>query len=228
MPLEILNRDQIREVDRRAVRDYGMSSLVLMENAGRGVADVLFQLGIAGPVVICCGKGNNAGDGFVVARHLDLRGATARVLMWTELRELSRDAADNYRILAKTDVPIVRLPGEFDSDRLSEQLQGSDWIVDALLGTGAHGQPRRPFDTVIDALNSHRARKLAVDVPSGLDCESGQRSRHIFRADHTCTFVAAKPAFVTEPATGFLGQIHVLDIGVPRKLVDQVVADNPR
>ena len=77
-----LDRAQVREVDRRAIQEYGLSGLVLMENAGRGVADVLCRLGIAGPVVICCGKGNNAGDGFVIARHLDLRGHPARVLVW--------------------------------------------------------------------------------------------------------------------------------------------------
>ena len=99
-------RDQVRAVDRRAIDVYGFSGLVLMENAGRGVADVLCRLGIAGPVVICCGKGNNAGDGFVIARHLDLRGHAVRVLLWAEPEELTGDAAANFRILAKTDVPI--------------------------------------------------------------------------------------------------------------------------
>ena len=102
----VFTREQSRRVDQLAVEEFGFCGLVLMENAGRGVADVLCRLGIAGPVAICCGKGNNAGDGFVIARHLDLRGHAVRVLLWAEPEELTGDAAANYRILAKTDVPI--------------------------------------------------------------------------------------------------------------------------
>src|SRR5213593_3594583 len=95
-PALILNREQVREVDRRAIDEYGMSGLVLMENAGRGCADKLCELGIAGPVVICCGKGNNAGDGFVIARHLDLRGVAVKVVLWSDPAELQGDAGANY------------------------------------------------------------------------------------------------------------------------------------
>src|SRR5579863_6004134 len=102
----VLNREQTREVDRRAAAEYGMSTLVLMENAGRGVADTLCRLGVSGPVVICCGKGNNGGDGFVVARHLDLRGVRVRVLVWADAGELSGDAGANFGILQKSGVPI--------------------------------------------------------------------------------------------------------------------------
>ncbi len=128
---------QSRLVDRLAAEEYGFSGLVLMENAGRGVADVLCRLGIAGPVVVCCGKGNNAGDGFVLARHLDLRGHKVRVLLWAGPEELTGDAAANYRILAKTDVPIDVFGAAHDAQRLAKLLEGAAWIVDALLGTGA-------------------------------------------------------------------------------------------
>ena len=113
-------REQSRLVDQLAAEEYGFSGLVLMENAGRGVADVLCRLGIAGPVAVCCGKGNNAGDGFVVARHLDLRGHAVRVLLWADPAELTGDAAANFHILTKTDVPIEVFGGglsQFSSDR---------------------------------------------------------------------------------------------------------------
>ena len=87
--------------------EYGMSGLVLMENAGRGATDVLCREGIEGPVLICCGKGNNAGDGFVMARHLELRGHRARVFLWSGPDELQGDAAANFAILRKTDVPVT-------------------------------------------------------------------------------------------------------------------------
>ncbi len=221
-----LTRAQSREVDRRAMEEYGISGLVLMENAGRGVADRLCKLGIDGAVAICCGKGNNAGDGFVIARHLDLRGFAARVLLWTEPSELTGDAAANFQILKKTDVPIEVFAGGHDAARSQRQLAGTAWIVDALLGTGARGEPRPPLDAVIEQLNAAAAAKLAVDLPSGLDCDTGRAARQTIRAAATCTFVAAKPGLLVPGAAAYTGQVHVLDIGAPRKLIDEVLGES--
>lgn len=218
-----LTREQSRLVDRLATDEYGMTGLVLMENAGRGVADVLCRLGLTGPVVICCGKGNNAGDGFVIARHLDLRGHAVKVLLWAEPAELTGDAAVNFRILEKTDVPIEVFGNRHDAPRLEKLLRGAAWIVDGLLGTGARGDPRSPFDEVIDQLNAAAAPKLAIDLPSGLDCDTGEPARHAIRAAETCTFVAAKPGFLTPAAAPYVGRLHVLDIGQPRGLVEKIV-----
>ncbi|MBN2474366.1 MAG: NAD(P)H-hydrate epimerase [Pirellulales bacterium] len=223
MPPTTLTRAQSRLVDRRAMEHYGLCGLVLMENAGRGVADRLCEAGIDGPVVICCGKGNNAGDGFVIARHLDLRGFEVRVLLWAVPGELSGDAEVNFRILEKTEVPIEVFGAEHDPARLASQLADAAWIVDALLGTGARGEPRPPLDAVIDQLNAAAARKLAVDLPSGLDCDTGRPSHHTIRAAATCTFVAAKPGFYAAGAERFTGRLHVLDIGAPRRLVEEVL-----
>jgi NAD(P)H-hydrate epimerase len=216
-----LTREQSRRVDQIAAEEYGFSGLVLMENAGRGVADVLCRLGIGGPVVICCGKGNNAGDGFVIARHLELRGHAVRVLLWAEPEELTGDAAANFRILAKTDVPIEVFGNAHDEAKLSRLLDGAAWIVDGLLGTGARGEPRPPLDRVIDQLNAAAAPKLAIDLPSGLDCDTGRPASHTIRAAETCTFVAAKTGFLAPEATPYVGRLHVLDIGTPRKIIEQ-------
>jgi NAD(P)H-hydrate epimerase len=218
-----LTREQSRRVDRLAAEQFGLSGLVLMENAGRGVADVLCGLGIAGPVVICCGKGNNAGDGFVIARHLDLRGHAVRVLLWAEPAELTGDAAVNFQILQKIAVPIEIFGDRHDPDRLAELLADAAWIVDALLGTGARGEPRPPLDAVIDQLNAAAAPKLAVDLPSGLDCDTGLAARHTIRATETCTFVAAKPGFYVPGAEKYVGRLHVLDIGTPRQVIEKVL-----
>lgn len=213
----VFTRDQVRQVDRRATDEYGMSGLVLMENAGRGTVDVLEQLGIAGPIVILCGKGNNAGDGFVIARHLDIRGHTCRVLMLCAAEELSGDAATNFLILQKTDVPIDEFSG-----RAGSATPDIAWVVDAMLGTGAHGEPRPPFDTAIEWMNEQSAWKLAVDVPSGLDCDTGQPATHTVRADHTCTFAAMKIGFTQPGADAYTGQVHVCDIGTPPRLLGEV------
>jgi NAD(P)H-hydrate epimerase len=222
MPPIVLSREQSRRVDQVAIEEYGFSGLVLMENAGRGVADTLCQLGIAGPVIVCCGKGNNAGDGFVIARHLDLRGHAVRVLLWAAPAELTGDAAANYRILRKTAVPIEVFDAADDLVRLDPYTREAAWIVDALLGTGARGEPRPPLDAVIDRLNASPAPKLAVDLPSGLDCDTGIPSQHTIRAAETCTFVAAKTGFLSPQARPYLGRLHVLDIGTPPGLIDRI------
>jgi len=219
----VLTREQSRQLDRRAIDDYGISGLVLMENAGRGTVDVLERLGINGPVVILCGKGNNAGDGFVIARHLEIRGHTCKVLLLFPPSELTGDAAANFAILQKTDIPIFET-----LDQLNGQAHGVDWFVDAMLGTGACGEPREPIAGAIDWMNAQPARKLAVDVPSGLDCDTGEPATHTIRADHTCTFAARKIGFNKPSAQQFLGTVHVCDIGVPPRLLDEVVAANGR
>jgi NAD(P)H-hydrate epimerase len=219
-----LTREQSRRVDRLAVEEYGFSGLVLMENAGRGVADVLCSLGVDGPVVICCGKGNNAGDGFVVARHLELRGHAVRVLLWALPEELTGDAAANYHILTKSGVPIEVFGSAHDAARLARELQDATWIVDALLGTGARGEPRPPIGAVTDQLNASSAPKLAIDVPSGFDCDTGQAAAQTIRAAVTCTFVAAKVGFMVPGAEQYLGRLRVLDIGTPCNLLKRIVA----
>jgi NAD(P)H-hydrate epimerase len=216
-----LTRQQVREVDRRAIEQCGMSGLVLMENAGRGCAEKICELGIAGPVVICCGRGNNGGDGFVIARHLEIRGCEVRVLLFCNPDLLRGDAAANLSVLRHCDVPVSVL-GHAAVSQVESLLAGADWIVDALLGTGAKGEPRPPINDVIHVLNRWSARRLAIDLPSGLDCDTGHPARATFHADHTCTFVAAKSGFAVDQARPYLGQIHVLDIGVPKRLVADV------
>src|SRR5437773_7150389 len=131
----LLSRAEVREVDRRAIDEYGMSGLVLMENAGRGCADVLCQIGCRGPVAVVCGKGNNAGDGFVIARHLDLRGVPVKVVLLGAADELQGDAAANYTLIERSGLPIVDLSRAFSAGALARELAGSEWIVDAILGT---------------------------------------------------------------------------------------------
>jgi len=221
----VFTRRQSRRIDQLAQDEFGISGLVLMENAGRGVTDVLCQLGIDGPVRVCCGKGNNAGDGFVIARHLDLRGYQVDLALWANPDELTGDAAVNYGILTKTDVSIKIFGAECDATRLDRWLSGAAWIVDALLGTGARGEPRPPLNCVIDRINAARAPKLAVDVPSGLDCDSGRPSAHAIRAAETCTFVAAKTGLLEPSAAEYVGRLHVVDIGIPPNLIARVAAE---
>lgn len=225
-----LNRQQCRELDRRASDEYGVPSIVLMENAGRGVADKLCQFGIDGRVVILCGPGNNGGDGYVIARHLDLRGVPVQLI---EVGSPSRrddankpnDAAINRLIAQRAGLPLVTLA---DASPLAELLRGASWVVDALLGTGSQGEPREPFAAAIKAINAAGCPTVAVDVPSGLDCDLGVVSPLTVRALHTCTFVAAKPGFYSPGADTYTGTIHVLDIGAPRSLIEDALRQADR
>ncbi|HWB00167.1 MAG TPA: NAD(P)H-hydrate epimerase [Pirellulales bacterium] len=210
-----LSRDQSRAIDERAVREFGMPSLLLMENAGRGTVDVMLRLELPGPFAVCCGVGNNGGDGFVIARHLDLRGQVVRVFVWGDLTKMSPDAATNLAILERTGIDIEPFGSRHDADRLRRGLEGAGCAVDALLGTGARGNPRPPLDAVIRQLNAAHCAKVAVDLPSGLDCDTGLPGDPTFVADHTVTFVDRKVGFDAPGATTFTGLVHVTDIGAP-------------
>jgi NAD(P)H-hydrate epimerase len=214
-----LSRHEVRELDRRAIEEYGVPGVVLMENAGRGAAELLRSLGIAGRVVICCGKGNNGGDGFVIARHLDNHQMPVRVLLFARPEELTGDAAIMYGIIARSGLPTVADVGRtLDERALRDELNSAAWIVDALFGTGLSGPVRQPFDWAITAINASPARVLAVDIPSGLDCDTGLPLGPTVRAHHTATFVALKKGFANPAAREWLGHVHVVDIGAPRAL----------
>jgi NAD(P)H-hydrate epimerase len=215
-----LSREEVREIDRRAIDEFGVPSVVLMENAGRGAAEILLSVGVSGRVVICCGKGNNGGDGFVIARHLDNHVVPVRVLLFARAGDLTGDAAINYRIISRAGLPIREMAGPmFDETGLRDELAGAAWIVDALFGTGLSGPVRAPFDRIIAAINASPAQILAVDIPSGLDCDTGRPPGATVRAHHTVTFVASKKGFAEPAAQEWLGRVHVADIGAPRCLV---------
>lgn len=219
-----LTRSQVRDVDRRAIDDYGLPGVVLMENAGRGAVDFLCRLGCSGPVVICAGKGNNGGDGFVMARHLAIRGIAAQVVLCCEADHLQGDAAINYKILQRAGLAGIELGTDVTHERLAPLLGMADWIVDALLGTGTQGMVREPYLTAIAAINQTGRRIFAVDLPSGMDCDTGKPCGTCIKATATATFVARKPGFNVAGAERWTGQVEVIDIGIPPSLLTDVLA----
>jgi NAD(P)H-hydrate epimerase len=212
-----LTRAEVREVDRRAIEDFGVPGVVLMENAGSGVARLLESLGIAGEVVIACGKGNNGGDGFVIARHLEVAGHPVRILLACRPDEVRGDAAINLAIAQRSGLAITCL-ADADQTAWERALAGATWIVDALLGTGASGPPAASLAVAIAAINaarSHGSRMLAVDLPSGLDCDTGGPLGACVVADVTATFVGRKRGFDAKGAEAFTGEVRVVGIGAP-------------
>jgi NAD(P)H-hydrate epimerase len=210
---------EVRELDRVAIEEFGVAGVVLMENAGAGAAALLGRLAAAGPVAIACGRGNNGGDGFVIARHLDAAGHPVRLLLAATPEAYAGDAAINLRICQRSGLPLACL-ADADEAAWCRELGGADWIVDALLGTGAVGPPRGGVAAAIAAINRRRAaddrvRVLAVDLPSGLDADTGAAAGPCVRADVTATFVAEKRGFANPQAAEFTGPVHVLGIGAP-------------
>ncbi len=215
-----LNREQARALDRKVIEEGGVPGVVLMENAGRGAAELLLRLGAKGMVLVCCGKGNNGGDGFVIARWLDNAGVAVRVLLFARPEDLRGDAAIMYRIIERGGPPIEILSSsDSDETSLRRELETAEWVVDALFGSGLQGPVRPPFDKIIEAINASGARVLAVDIPSGLDADTGQPQGPTIRARHTATIVAAKKGFARPEAAAWLGQVHVIDMGAPRRLL---------
>ena len=213
-----LTRAQVREIDRVAIEDYGIPGIVLMENASRGAVDVLGALGWkpAQTVTVLCGPGNNGGDGFAMARHLRLLGGRVRILLTRAVEKLQGDAATNARIAQAMDLPMRHID---DSMNIAKDLAGSDWIVDALLGTGFQGELQEPLLSLVMVVNhfvrNHDTQVLAVDIPSGLDADTGDPGVETLRADHTVTFVAPKVGFQGGAAREYLGRVHTVGIGAP-------------
>lgn len=206
-----------------------------MENAGRGAADLIAErLALDSRCVILCGTGNNGGDGLVIARHLHARGKPVTVLISGNQDKLSHDCRVNLLILQKTAVPIhwcdEGLKPEPGRSALNEEIESlianADAVIDALLGTGAKGAPRGSAALLIEAANASHALKIAIDVPSGLNVETGGLGKPTFIANFTITFVAEKPCFRESQSKAATGEVVVLPIGIPPEVIDIVVGNH--
>lgn len=214
-----MKREDIRRIDEVAIRDFGMSGLVLMENAGRGASErICARYSANQPVTVLCGRGNNGGDGYVIARHLQLANFAVSVVSVVPLDRLTGDARANAQIAIAAEIPIREVN---DRSELAFAIQADSLIVDCLLGTGASGAPRGPYRDAIELANSVTGPRVAIDLPSGLDCDSGTPQDPTFRADVTITFVAMKDGFGNSNAAAFTGEVEVVPIGVPQKLLSR-------
>jgi len=218
-------REQMRELDRLTIEEVGIPSIVLMENAGRGVFDVIrkrFASALGGGIAVVCGRGNNGGDGFVVARYALLAAHTVRVFTTAPDDDYRGEAATNLSILRHLGIVAteIRIPDGLRS--LQESLASSAVVVDALLGTGLAGDVREPFASIIDVINDSSGPVVAVDIPSGLDANTGETLGRAVRADVTATLGYAKKGFYVSRGQMHTGEIEVIDIGIPDLLYEKV------
>jgi ADP-dependent NAD(P)H-hydrate dehydratase / NAD(P)H-hydrate epimerase len=223
--LPLPDAETMREVDRWAIQERGVPGLELMERAGAGVADAVERLAPDGPVTVVCGKGNNGGDGLVVARLLRHGGRTLTVVCVADPADYSGDAHANLeRLPGEPPVGLDGAPwpapgaraGEPAGPPLTELLASSAVVVDALLGTGFQGEPHGAVAEAIDAVNRAGAPVVSVDVPSGVDASTGTIRGGAVRASVTVSFHAAKPGLWIRPGKANAGEVQTIDIGIPR------------
>ncbi|GAX61804.1 carbohydrate kinase [Candidatus Scalindua japonica] len=217
-----LGRNKIREIDRKAIDEYEIPGIILMENAGRNVAEEVLKMlsGIdKARVAIFCGKGNNGGDGFVIARHLYNKGVNVSVFLTTEIsRVLSEgDASTNLKILLNMNFKIRELKEEH-IEEVVKTLHDYNIIVDAIFGTGLSGEVREPVRTLIEKINETDIPVVSVDIPSGLGCDDGVVLGVAVKAAKTVTFVAPKTGFFQGQGKEYTGELIVSDISVPKEL----------
>lgn len=216
-----LTRDQARAVDRIALERYKIPGLILMENAGSNAARLLLewdsieQLAFK-KAIILCGQGNNGGDGLVIARHLSNAGKEVEVALFGNPQRLPPDATVNLAIIRAMGLPLLFDPEERIFAQMLEQDRSDSIVIDALLGTGFTGVVRSPLAEVIERINgAKKGTVIAIDAPSGLDCDTGEPGGVAIRADYTFTFVARKVGFQRGSAKRFVGSVNVVDIGAP-------------
>ncbi|MCD6176084.1 MAG: NAD(P)H-hydrate epimerase [Planctomycetes bacterium] len=220
---EVMTRQQVRRFDAWAIGEMGIPGVVLMENAAKNCTDVIlkhFPDEIKAGVCIFCGAGNNGGDGFVIARQLFNRGIAVRIILCGDSGKIKGDAKINFDICRNMNLPIAAVDTE--SDTLCKDIENavgeSGLLVDAILGTGMQGQLKEPFALLISGINLHNLPIVAVDIPSGLDCDTGQLLPVSIEAAVTVTFVALKKGFVANPdSRKATGRVFVADIGMTSK-----------
>lgn len=279
-----LSRDEIRALDKKAIEEYGLPGVVLMENAGRGIAAYLLSKFLSDPssplsssklhpntpssiqpilqpnlsihlqstnikpsevikpnVLICCGKGNNGGDGYVVARYLDIHQIPCRVLVFADPDEIQGDAKIHYDVIKKSGIPITYYsstneknsssksernhaePGVLKAnmhfeESLLQEFTAAEWLVDGIFGTGLKGQVNDFYAKIINLMNQSKTKILSIDIPSGLDCDTGEPLGLAIRAHTTISLIAVKKGFANPAAKQYIGDLEIIDLGLPRIL----------
>lgn len=210
----MIDRETARACDRYAIEQLKIPGLVLMENAGRGCAEHLHQWAgepAGARALILCGPGNNGGDGMVIARHLRILGWQVKVVLLTDPAKYRGDALTMLRPLWQLPLEVVTPDQWLGPEQVAAWQVGdqpADWVIDAMLGTGATGLLRQPLEGIVRAANGLSVRRCAVDLPTGVDCDTEELPEVFFRPDLTCTLIDRKPGLANLP-----GEVKVIHIG---------------
>ncbi len=221
----LVSADEMREMDRQTIEDFGLPGRVLMEIAGRGATRWLLECFpdvLEMKTGILAGRGNNGGDGFVIARYLHQKGARVTIFLLTDEKRVTGDAAANLALAHASGIPVIDLADEtaFAANRTG--LVHQHLFVDAILGTGLKSDVSGYYKTVIDFINHSDKPVFSVDIPSGLHADTGQPCGACLRAEATATFGYAKTGLILFPGADLAGDLTVIDIGIPPFIADRV------
>jgi len=218
--MKVVTSQQMREIDRKAIEENNLSGLVLMENAGLRIFQnlkIIYPNLRLKKIVIFSGSGNNGGDGFVVARHLYNYGVKVKVFLLAPFNKIKGEAEENLNVITKMGVELF----EAETTKLEEiqkAIQNSGLIIDAILGTGLQGKVTGLKAKIIDLINIANKEVVAIDVPSGLDADTGKIKGPCIKAAHTITLALPKIGLLIFPGASYAGKVTVEDIGIPSYL----------
>jgi len=220
--MKVVTSQQIREIDQKAIEEYGISALTLMENAGsrifQNMKNIYPDLKLK-EVVIFAGSGNNGGDGFVIARHLYNYGTKVKVFLLSPFNKIKGEAKVNLNIINEMGIELIEVKTE-ELKKIQEAIQNSDLIVDAILGTGLHGKVTGLKAEIIDLINVAKKEVVAVDIPSGLDADIGKIEGPCIKATYTVTLALPKIGLLIYPGASYVGKIIIENIGIPSYLLE--------
>ncbi len=219
--MKIVTAKQMKRIDRRAIREFGIPGVALMENAASGVMNEMerFFDGLAGTrVAVLCGKGNNGGDGLALARRLRSRGVPVRVALLSPAAAVSGEAKVNLSALQRTDVELIP---NASARSLDELISWSDIVVDALLGVGLSSPLKGSYAAAVEKMNSSGRPIVSIDIPTGIDADTGGVLGNAVRADLTVTMALLKRGLVLSAGAAHAGVVRVVDIGIPAEAVEK-------
>ncbi|NLC63876.1 MAG: NAD(P)H-hydrate dehydratase [Thermoanaerobacterales bacterium] len=231
--MKVVSPYTMKLIDKKAIEDYGIPGIVLMENAGMAVADMIDSVYQAchvhgqnnTNVAIFCGKGNNGGDGFVAARHLVNRGYNVRVFILHDAEDISGDALTSFNIIGKMGIYVKVLKDEADLANVRDFCNNSFAVIDAIFGTGFGGEIKGVFRSVIDLINCLACKVISIDIPSGISGYTGKIAGIAVKADYTVTMALPKVGLLLYPGAAHVGELTVADIGIPKTLIDSAQAE---
>ncbi|CAB1063354.1 NAD(P)H-hydrate epimerase (EC / ADP-dependent (S)-NAD(P)H-hydrate dehydratase (EC [Olavius sp. associated proteobacterium Delta 1] len=221
----LVTANEMQAMDRQTIEDFGIPGMVLMENAGRGATRFLLEQfpDIENKKVgVIAGRGNNGGDGFVIARYLKQKGIRIRLYLLAKTDRVLGDALANLKLLKPLGVPVVEIPDEASFSKIKSEMHGLDLWIDAILGTGLKSDVKGYYKTIIDCINSLNKPVFAVDMPSGLNSDTGQPCGTCISAAATATFAYAKTGHMVYPGADYIGNLKIVDIGIPPHIVAAV------
>ncbi len=216
---------EMREMDRQTIESFGLPGRVLMENAGRSATNIFLEQfkNIKNKKIgIIAGRGNNGGDGFVIARYLAQKGIKTTVFLLSKCSEVRGDAAANLELLYPLNISVIELPDQESFSMHKTAIRHNDIWVDAIFGTGLQSDVKGFFKEIIDFINNSDKPIFSVDIPSGLNSDTGQPCGACIQANATVTFAYAKTGHILFPGADYTGNLDIVDIGIPTHIADAV------